>query len=233
MNVYYITGASSGIGEAIAELLLEDSDNMVVGIARSRTIQHDRYKHHFIDLSTNWFETIFKKPTFKAEKIILINNAGSIGPIKPLHEHSEDEIKDNYFLNIVAPTILCKQFITSFSDSKSKCIVLNISSGAGKHPIHSWSTYCSSKSALDMLSLTADLESPNVKFYSIAPGIVDTPMQDEIRDADENHFPELNRFIAYKKDGELSSPLEVAQKYVDFLNNSTKFKEVLYSVRDL
>ena len=66
MNVYYITGASSGIGEAIAELLLEDSNNMVVGIARSRTIQHDRYKHHFIDLSTNWFETIFKKPTFKA-----------------------------------------------------------------------------------------------------------------------------------------------------------------------
>jgi benzil reductase ((S)-benzoin forming) len=58
-------------------------------------------------------------------------------------------------------------------------------------------------------------------------------MQDEIRDADENHFPELNRFINYKKDGELSSPLEVAQKYVDFLNNSTKFKEVLYSVRDL
>jgi benzil reductase ((S)-benzoin forming) len=84
-----------------------------------------------------------------------------------------------------------------------------------------------------MLSLTVDLESPNVKFYSIAPGIVDTPMQDEIRDADENHFPELNRFINYKKDGELSSPLEVAQKYVDFLNNSTKFKEVLYSVRDL
>ena len=71
MDVFYITGASSGIGEAIAELLLENTNNMVIGIARSRTIQHDRYKHHFIDLSTNWFETIFKKPTFKAEKIIL------------------------------------------------------------------------------------------------------------------------------------------------------------------
>ena len=45
MNIYYITGASSGIGEAIAELLLEDSNNIVFGIARSRTIQHDRYKH--------------------------------------------------------------------------------------------------------------------------------------------------------------------------------------------
>ena len=83
-----------------------------------------------------------------------------------------------------------------------------------------------------MLSMTADLEPSNVKFYSVAPGIVDTPMQDDIRDADEKHFPELNRFIAYKNEGELSSPLDVAQKYVDFLNNSSKFKEVLYSVRD-
>lgn len=232
MNIYYITGASSGIGEAIAELLLEDSNNIVFGIARSRTIQHDRYKHFYIDLSTEWTDTIFKKPTFKAEKIILINNAGSIGPIKPLQEHSEQEIKENYFLNIIAPTILCKQFISAFSESSSKCIVLNISSGAGKHPIHSWSTYCSSKSALDMLSMTADLEPSNVKFYSVAPGIVDTPMQDDIRHADEKHFPELNRFIAYKNEGELSSPLDVAQKYVDFLNNSSKFKEVLYSVRD-
>jgi len=233
MNVYYITGASSGIGESIAELLLENNNNVVIGIARSRTIQHERYKHHFIDLSTDWTETIFKKPTFKAEKIILINNAGSIGPIKPLQEHSEEEIKENYFLNIIAPTILCKQFISTFSDSSSDCIVLNISSGAGKHPIHSWSTYCSSKSALDMLSMTADLEPSNVKFYSVAPGIVDTPMQDEIRDADENHFPEVDRFIGYKNNGELSSPQEVAKKYVDFLNNSSKFKEVLYSVRDL
>ena len=233
MNVYYITGASSGIGESIAELLLEDSNNIVFGIARSRTIQHERYKHHYVDLSTDWTETIFKKPTFKAEKIILINNAGSIGPIKPLQEHSEEEIKENYFLNIIAPTILCKQFINTFSELGSNCVVLNISSGAGKHPIHSWSTYCSSKSALDMLSMTADLEPSNVKFYSVAPGIVDTPMQDEIRDADEKHFPELNRFIGYKNDGELSSSLEVAQKYIDFLNNNTKFKEVLYSVRDL
>ena len=41
MDVFYITGASSGIGEAIAELLLENTNNIVIGIARSRTIQHD------------------------------------------------------------------------------------------------------------------------------------------------------------------------------------------------
>ena len=113
MNVFYITGASSGIGEAIAELLLEDCNNMVVGISRSRTIQHDRYKHHFIDLSVNWDEQIFKPIKFKADKIVLINNAGSIGSLKPLSLQQEKEIVENYFINISAPTILCNQFISN------------------------------------------------------------------------------------------------------------------------
>ncbi|MGC6470352.1 MAG: SDR family NAD(P)-dependent oxidoreductase [Flavobacteriales bacterium] len=232
MNLYYITGASSGIGFAMAELLLENEDNMVIGISRSCTIVHPRYKHHALDLSTPWEEVIFEKPKYAPKKVVLINNAGAIGPITPLRQHSEEDIHSVYYLNVIAPTILSRQFMLVFSDVSAECIVLNISSGAGKYPIHSWSTYCSSKAALDMLSLTADMEHPNVKFYSVAPGIVDTPMQQEIRMADKAHFPELERFIEYKENGDLSSSEEVARKYLNFLKNSHKYKEVIYSVRD-
>jgi benzil reductase ((S)-benzoin forming) len=233
MDVFYITGASSGIGEAIAELLLENTNNMVIGIARSRTIQHDRYKHHYIDLSQPWTDKIFKASSFNADKVVLINNAGSIGPIKPLGQHEEEEIKENYFLNIAAPSILCKQFISCFENSKSNCIILNISSGAGKQAIHSWSTYCASKSAIDMFSHALQLEYPSFKVFSIAPGIVDTAMQDEIREAKKSDFPDVDRFISYKEEGELVSAELVAEKYVHFLNDCSKRKEVLYSIRDL
>ena len=40
MNLIYITGSSSGLGKALAELLLEDKNNHVVGIAQKKTIQH-------------------------------------------------------------------------------------------------------------------------------------------------------------------------------------------------
>jgi len=233
VDVFYITGASSGVGEAIAELLLEDSNNMVIGISRSRTIQHDRYQHHFIDLSKNWTEQVFKPVTFKADKIVLVNNAGSIGPIKPLGSCEEKEIAINYYLNISSPTILCKQFIECFENSHSEVVILNISSGAGKQPIHSWATYCASKSALDMLSMVLQLEYPNFKVYSVAPGIVDTAMQEEIREADKKHFPDLQRFVDYKNNGDLTSVEQVAEKYVCFIKKCAKYKEVLYSIRDL
>ena len=84
-----------------------------------------------------------------------------------------------------------------------------------------------------MLSQVLQLEYPKFKIYSIAPGIVDTAMQEEIREADKTDFPEVDRFISYKEDGELVSAEIVAQKYVDFLNNCSKHKDVLYSVRDL
>ena len=58
-------------------------------------------------------------------------------------------------------------------------------------------------------------------------------MQEEIREADKKDFPEVARFISYKENGELASAEIVAQKYVDFLNNCSKHKDVQYSVRDL
>ena len=89
----------------------------------------------------------------------------------------------------------------------------SISSGAAHTPIAGWNTYCSSKAGLDMLSKCIDEEHKDFINLSIAPGKVDTPMQKDIRFADENEFPRLKEFQAYHSKKELSDPKEIAQKY--------------------
>ena len=68
MNLIYLTGSSSGLGKALAELLLEDKNNHVVGIARRETIHHERYTHYALDLKEVINKNIFQKPSHTCEK---------------------------------------------------------------------------------------------------------------------------------------------------------------------
>ena len=232
MNLIYITGSSSGLGKALAELLLEDKNNFVVGIARRETIQHERYIHYALDLKEVINENIFQKLTYTCKKVVLINNAGAVGPITRVGSQSYEEVADNYTLNVTAPSLLCNQFVQAYQNDKVQKIIINVSSGAGKHPIEAWSTYCASKAALDMFTQVLKAEHPDFKVFAVAPGIVDTPMQDNIRNANEQHFPHLDRFQSYKADGDLASAREIALKYLKIIQEPQNFQEVLLSVRD-
>lgn len=232
MNLVYITGSSSGLGKALAELLLEDNNNHVVGVARRKTIQHKRYTHYALDLKEVINDNIFQKLPANCEKVLLINNAAVLGPIKQVGSQTYQEVADNYTINVTAPSFLCNQFVEAYQNEKAQKIIINVSSGAGKHPIEAWNTYCASKAALDMFSQVLQVEHPNFKVFAVAPGIVDTPMQDAIRSADEQHFPHLDRFKSYKVDGDLVSARVVALKYLKIIQEPQNFHEVLFSVRD-
>ena len=67
MNLIYITGSSSGLGKALAELLLEDNNNQVVGVARRKTIQHERYTHYSLDLKELINENILTVEQYKTQ----------------------------------------------------------------------------------------------------------------------------------------------------------------------
>lgn len=232
MNLIYITGSSSGLGKALAELLLEDEDNQLVGIARRQTIKHERYRHIAQDLAQSFDTSFFEELPNNCKKVVLINNAGSLGPVTKVGQHSAKEVADNYSLNVTAPSVLCNQFVKSYQSVVAERIIINVSSGAGKYPIEAWSTYCASKAALDMFSQVLQKEHPDFKVFAVAPGIVDTPMQEEIRMADKNQFPDLEKFKDYKASGALSSAREVALKYLSIIEETEKFSEVLLSVRD-
>lgn len=225
MNYYYITGTSKGLGQTLAELLLENNNNFVYGLSRNKTITHDRYEHITFDLSdlNNVKKFSFNK-LVNADRICLVNNAAMIGEIKRLGDLNNDIIQETVNVNITSLFILVNNFINSYSGSPGKKIIANISSGAASHPVDAWSVYCSSKAAMDMMTKVAEVEfnvikKKDFKILSIPPGVVDTGMQKVIRETDLGDFSERHRFIEYKNTNKLLSPEQAAKNILDAIDS--------------
>lgn len=219
MNYYYITGTSRGIGKAFAEYLLQDPSNSVIGISRQKTIEHPHYRHFFLDLTDIKAVSDFKFELHShPQKIYLINNAGALGPIKPIGKLSAESIVEAYTVNLIAPSVLTNAFISCYNTTDTEKVILNISSGAGKNPVDGWATYCASKAGLDMFSRVVDTEQKiriqhpqenihkSFKIFSISPGVVNTQMQSEIRTASREDFSRIDDFKNYKEKDQLADP---------------------------
>tara|TARA_S200000501_G_scaffold1995_1_gene1787 strand:- start:1522 stop:2223 length:702 start_codon:yes stop_codon:yes gene_type:complete len=227
MKGFIITGTSSGIGHELCKLLLENPDNKVIGIGRTQNIEHTNYNHIALDLNNiSEIENIEFPSWSNAAQISLIHNAGWIGPIQKIGNQELGAIASAYIINLVAPAVLSSQFISIYKSSKAQKVILSVSSGAAHSAIEGWSTYCSSKAGLDMLSKCIDEEYQDIINLSIAPGKVDTPMQNDIRFADEKAFPRLKEFQKYYKDGELTDAKEVASKYNKILQNPKNYLQL-------
>ena len=238
MNYYFITGSSKGLGKSLANLLLQDKNNSVFGLARSSSIEHSNYIHLNIDLSNLHEVQSYQFPDLEgAEKIVLINNAGMVGEVKRVGKIDNQSIIDCYNLNLIAPSILTNNFVSVYSKLGKEKMILNISSGAGRTPIDGWNIYCSTKAGMDMfskvLSEEIKIDGSNIKVLSLAPGIIDTDMQIEIRKADQKNFSNIDRFIDYKNEGDLSHPDLTAKQVLRFILENELSTNIICSVRDL
>jgi benzil reductase ((S)-benzoin forming) len=229
----YITGISKGLGKALTLQFLQQG-HTVVGIGRSRAIDHPHFS--FIQCDMEDLEAV-KKIRFSAEgeACMLINNAGIIGTIERISEQTHSDIEQVMKVNTLAPMLLCQQFLKDTSSSKETTII-NISSGAASRAIPSWAAYCSSKAALDRFSETVYLEElerkRNIRVYSVAPGVLDTEMQETIRSSSPDAFSSLQSFLKLKNDHELQSPELTAEKLIKLLSLPYEGK-VICSLRDV
>ncbi|WP_102275072.1 (S)-benzoin forming benzil reductase [Cytobacillus massiliigabonensis] len=232
MNVYIITGASKGIGFELAKQLSE-AGNYVVGVARTN-ISQDGVKFFQADLSelekleSLTYDIVGSVPE-EVESITLINNAGMVDPIGLIGTVHAAEMAKAMAVNLTAPMIISNVFISKLENFNGKKRIVNISSGAGRNPYEGWGTYCTTKAGLDHFSRVIALEQENaespVEIISIAPGIIDTGMQEIIRASSEDAFPLLDRFIDYKEQGKLVSAEETAKKLISIIENGN-FNEI-------
>lgn len=235
--IAYITGTSSGIGKALAQQFLNEG-HLVIGISRHCTIDQPNYSHVFLDLSDLNAVSQFNFEPHLDQDVVLVNNAGIIGPIKPIGHQIEVDIINLNNINIIAPQILCNKFIHKFQNLDQNYQIINISSGAGKHPIDAWATYCASKSAIDLFSETIaqelkDRNQLNWSVFSIAPGVVDTNMQREIRQSNGDDFLLKSKFVDLKNNNELSTSETIANQLYKIVKNPITHENTIFSLKDL
>lgn len=231
MDVVIVTGASKGIGFELSKQL-RAKGKKVIGIARTKPVGVDSFVK--ADLSeTNHLKevitSIIDENIEQASSFTLINNAGMVDPIGLIGAVQPEVMAKAIAVNLTAPMILSNAFIERLQSFNHKKRIVNISSGAGRNPYVGWGTYCTTKAGLDHFSRVVALEQDRVanpvEIVSIAPGIIDTDMQETIRTSDEDAFPLLEKFINYKEQGLLSSAEETARKLIMFMEN-VDFKEV-------
>ncbi len=222
-----LTGHTRGLGAAIAENLL--SRNIaVLGISRSRNAELEKQyptllEQAELDLShsesvARWLagDTLHRFLS-GCKTVLLINNAGIVQPVGPIEAQDVYTISQAVSLNIAAPMMLASA-VAAASPNASDRRILQVSSGAGRNAYPGWSVYGATKAALDHHARSVVLDgTPNLRICSLAPGVIDTDMQAEIRASTLEQFPLRERFETLKRDGNLSDPKDCARLLVDYL----------------
>jgi len=209
-----ITGTGKGLGGALALYYLENG-NEVYGISRSKNNRLEKYPDfHFISQDLSEFDEVkrvvpgFLKQAGKLDLVIL--NAGIISEIKDMEDCSLDEIKNVMDINVWSNKVLIDIL---FSNLESIRQIAAISSGASVNGNRGWNAYSLSKAALNMLVKLYAAERENTHFCSIAPGIIDTGMQDYIYSlGDDPRFSSLDKLKKAKSSGQMPTPDRAAAR---------------------
>lgn len=226
-KIIIVTGANRGLGKAVIDFALKDEEAIIVSLSRSLHVEHkDICSTKLVlietDLSKPFSDTIFEiidKNISKDVEFYYFNNASIILPIDKVGNFKELDIETSIKVNLQYPVNFINSLLNKFPKNKTKFI--NISSGAGDNPIPYWSLYGAAKAYMKLFFRVLEEENINninTEFFSIDPGVLDTGMQESIR---ENAFPNQDYFRSLKKDDKLIKPDDAALKIFNLINYST------------
>jgi benzil reductase ((S)-benzoin forming) len=211
MNIL-ITGTSSGLGFGLAEYYLKNDHN-VFGISRKQNQELNKYSNfnflsqdisHFIELKPK--VAAFLEKEKKLDLVIL--NAGILNEIKDLYFTSLDEINKVMDVNVWANKVLIDLLFRRLDEIDQ---IVAISSGASVSGSRGWNAYALSKATLNMLINLYSKEFTQTHFCALAPGLIDTQMQDYIFNLpEEKIYPTVKKLKKAKENNQMPDVDEAA-----------------------
>lgn len=198
-----ITGASRGLGLALAHALAERGWGLIIDArgaqaleaARAALARHTRV----VALPGDVAQAAHRQALAEAARALggldaLVNNAGALGPspLPALLDYSPDALEQLYRVNVIAPLALTQAVRGALRPSAR---ILNISSDAAAEPYPGWGGYGSSKAALEQLSAVLAAEQPELRVYRVDPGDMRTQMHQEAfpgQDISDRPLPEAS-----------------------------------------
>lgn len=212
-----ISGASRGLGAETAVAAAQLGASLILTARSEEGLQNTVNRISELelpnevatiagDLSDSGFCAELAKFATDGEKLdAVILNAAMIEPIGSVKDLDEKKWLNCVQLNLASPFILSKHLLPALIESKGRLIT--IGTGAATQPIPSWSAYCTSKAALLMLTRVIAAENAEVTAFSFAPGVVNTGMQQNIRDRKDMMPAELAEYFSgLHQSGQLEPP---------------------------
>ena len=185
MRTVFLTGATSGIGEATARVLAKSGFRLIIcGRRADRLDQLKKELSQFCDVHTLCFDVrekalvkqlIMSLPDKWKEIDILINNAGNAHGMDSFHEADMQDWEDMIDINVKGLLYVSAQIVPGLVERK-KGHIINIGSIAGKEAYPKGNVYCASKHAVDAINngMRMDLVPHGIKVSQINPGLVNT-----------------------------------------------------------
>ena len=214
-KVVIVTGASGGLGEAIACWMGKTGVRVVLAARNEDRLRQVARRIEQLGgtglvvpadvADAGACAKVVQAALNRFERIdALVNNAGIVAPLVKIAQADIDQWQAAVHVNLMGPFCLTRFALASLTETRGR--VVNVSSGAANIPLPAASAYCASKAGLTHFTRVLAEEEPDITAVSVRPGVVDTPMQDQIRrDGPAAMNPDQ---VAYYKDLKASNQLE-------------------------
>ena len=220
MNVF-ITGNSSGLGYGLTEALLE-RDAIVWGMSRTGCALKPKYddvlRDRLQDLgSLNSIDEGLDSLLSDCLRLdLVVLNAGTLGRIQEISSTDVHDLEHIMRVNVWANKVILDWFIERQIPVEQ---VVAISSGAAVNMNYGWGGYSLSKATLNNLITLYAQEMPDTHLTALAPGLVETGMQDYLcGDVDSEEFPSVQKLKDARGTDDMPSPREAGDQIIDLLD---------------